>query len=81
MTEKFDLVLTLGFWQFAIMWLIIIAGVAFKSIPTLQSTVAGLSGCAVMVLGIWNFILIFMSRGTEGGAVCAGSYFKGNEAN
>merc|ERR1712086_262205 len=62
-SEKFDLVLSLGFWQFSLMWLIIIAG------------------GAVMVLGVWNFILIFMTRGTESGAVCAGSYLKGNEAS
>ena len=34
-TERFDRVLSLGFWQFSLMWLIIIAGVAFRKIPQL----------------------------------------------
>ena len=34
-----------------------------------------------MILGIWNFVLIFIARGTESGAICAGSNFKGNEAS
>lgn len=75
-TANFDFILMLGWWQCAVMLSLPIAFILMTKIPMLGGAIAGIAGCAAMVMGVMQYVCVFMYRGTEGGSVCAGGYIK-----
>merc|ERR1719223_331451 len=75
-TENFDFILMLGWWACVTFWAVPIGAIVLRGIPTLSKVIAGLGSCAAMIMGLMIFVCVFMYRGSEGGAVCAGSYIK-----
>ena len=75
-TEKFDLIIMLGFITYVTIWIASIIVAVVKN-PKVKSIMMLFTGLAVVGLGITNLVMIFMYRGTMMGDVCSGSYIKG----